>query len=130
MVRIPTPPVEAAIALSVIFLAWEIVKDDETQLAYRYPVMVSSSFGLLHGFGFAGALGEVGLPQHEVPLALLMFNVGVELGQLLFIAVILVIVYPSGRVMPTTSRTKSTPPRLRKRASISTASIRSACHCS
>jgi hypothetical protein len=53
---------------------------------------VAFVFGLLHGFGFAGALGDIGLPQNEVPLALLMFNVGVEIGQLLFIAVILVLI--------------------------------------
>lgn len=89
MVRIPTPPVEAAIALSVIFLAWEIVKGDESQLAYRYPVMVSSSFGLLHGFGFAAVLRDIGLPQTELPTALLFFNIGVEIGQILFVLLLL-----------------------------------------
>ena len=79
------------IALSILFLASELVKVNcgFPGLTARYPWVVAFTFGLLHGFGFAGALSEVGLPHNEVPLALLMFNVGVELGQLLFIAVIL-----------------------------------------
>ena len=85
VIRIPTPPVEAAIALSVVFLAWEIVKNDETQLTFRYPVAVSTSFGLLHGFGFAAVLRDIGLPQTQLPTALLFFNVGVEIGQILFL---------------------------------------------
>lgn len=85
VIRIPTPPVEAAIALSVVFLAWEIVKNDESQLTFRYPVAVSTSFGLLHGFGFAAVLRDIGLPQTELPTALLFFNVGVEIGQILFL---------------------------------------------
>ena len=89
VVRIATPPVEAAIALSVVFMAWEIVKGDETSLAYRFPVAVSASFGLLHGFGFAAVLRDIGLPQVELPTALLFFNVGVEIGQLLFVAALL-----------------------------------------
>jgi hydrogenase/urease accessory protein HupE len=94
VVWVPGPPVEAVIALSILFLASELVKVNRglPSLTARYPWVVAFTFGLLHGFGFAGALGEVGLPQNEVPLALLMFNVGVELGQLLFIAVILTIV--------------------------------------
>ena len=89
VVRIPTPPVEAAIALSVVFLAWEIVKDDESQLACRFPVLVSSSFGLLHGLGFAAVLRDIGLPQTELPTALLFFNVGVEIGQVLFVLLLI-----------------------------------------
>jgi len=89
VVRIPTPPVEAAIALSVIFMAWEIVKGNKTSFVYRYPVAVSSSFGLLHGFGFAAVLRDIGLPQTELPAALLFFNVGVEIGQILFVAALL-----------------------------------------
>ena len=90
VVRIPTPPVEAAIALSVVFMAWEIAKGDERSLTHRYPVAVSSSFGLLHGFGFAAVLHDIGLPQTELPAALLFFNVGVEIGQILFIGALLV----------------------------------------
>ena len=87
--RIPTPPVEAAIALSVVFMAWEIAKGNEKSLTHRYPVAVSSSFGLLHGFGFAAVLRDIGLPQTELPTALLFFNVGVEIGQILFVLALL-----------------------------------------
>ena len=90
IIRIPTPPVEAAIALSVVFLAWEIVKNDETQLTFRYPVAVSTSFGLLHGLGFAAVLRDIGLPQTQLPTALLFFNVGVEIGQILFLLALIV----------------------------------------
>ena len=89
LVKLPIPPVEAVIALSVIFLATEIVRGDKQGLTYCYPVAVSITFGLLHGFGFAAVLNEIGLPQNDLPLALLFFNVGVEIGQLLFIALLL-----------------------------------------
>ena len=89
VVRVPIPPVEAAIALSIVFLAVEIVRGDENSLTYRYPIAVSSSFGLLHGFGFAAVLGETGLPQTEIPAALLFFNLGVEVGQILFVAAVI-----------------------------------------
>ncbi len=87
-VRVPGAPVEAVIALSIVFVACEIVhrRQGRSGLTERWPWVVAFTFGLLHGFGFAGALHEVGLPQHVIPLALLFFNVGVELGQLLFIA--------------------------------------------
>ena len=93
LVWVPGAPVEAVIALSILFLASELVKVNNGQqsLTAQYPWIVAFSFGLLHGFGFAGALNDVGLPQNEVPLALLMFNIGVEIGQLLFVAVILVV---------------------------------------
>ncbi|MGB5349963.1 MAG: HupE/UreJ family protein, partial [Polyangiales bacterium] len=91
LVRVPIPAVEAAIALSIVFLAVEIVRGDQDSLTYRYPIAVAASFGLLHGFGFAAVLGETGLPQTEIPAALLFFNVGVELGQIAFVlAVVLV----------------------------------------
>jgi len=91
----PGPPVEATIALSILFLASELVKVNRglPSLTATYPWLVAFTFGLLHGLGFAGALADVGLPQHEIPLALLMFNVGVELGQVLFVAVILAMVF-------------------------------------
>ena len=90
-VRVPQAPVEADIALSIPFLALEVVKQQQgkNDLAMRAPWIVAFIFGLLHGFGFAGALSEVGLPQSDIPLALLMFNVGVEAGQILFIAAVL-----------------------------------------
>ncbi len=86
LVRLPVPPVEATIALSIVFLASEIAKGARHNLTWRYPIAVSSSFGLLHGFGFAAALSEVGLPQTEIVTGLLFFNVGVEIGQVIFAA--------------------------------------------
>ncbi len=90
-VRVPGPPVEAIIALSIVFVAAEIIRSRQGNpgLTERAPWVVAFTFGLLHGLGFAGALSEVGLPQQAIPLALLFFNVGVELGQLAFIAVVL-----------------------------------------
>ena len=95
LVNIPQAPVEAVIALSILFLAVELVKQQQGKrdLAMRAPWIVAFIFGLLHGFGFAGALAEVGLPQADIPLALLMFNVGVEVGQLLFIGVVLLVIW-------------------------------------
>ena len=93
IVNMPGPPTEAVIALSILFLAVEIIHSREGRitLTERYPWLVSLSFGLIHGLGFAGALSEVGLPESDIPLALLMFNVGVETGQLLFVAVVVAI---------------------------------------
>ncbi|WP_308910541.1 HupE/UreJ family protein [Pseudokordiimonas caeni] len=85
LVRVAVPPTEAAIALSILFLARELALPDERSLARRYPVAVSVSFGLLHGFGFAAVLAEIGLPPAHLVTGLLFFNVGVEAGQLLFI---------------------------------------------
>ena len=91
VVHVPATPTEAIIALSILFLASEIVhkRNGQISLTERYPWVIAFLFGLFHGLGFAGALSEIGVPQHEVPLALFMFNVGVETGQLLFIAVVL-----------------------------------------
>lgn len=88
-VSLPQPPVEAVIALSILLLAVENVhlRRGSAGLAARRPWAVSFLFGLVHGLGFAGALGQLGLPPAEVPSALLFFNVGVEVGQLLFVAV-------------------------------------------
>jgi hydrogenase/urease accessory protein HupE len=90
-VDVPRPPVEAAIALSIVLVAVEIVnaRRGRPSLATRWPWLVAFCFGLLHGFGFAGALAEVGLPHHAIPLALLFFNLGVEIGQLVFVAAVL-----------------------------------------
>jgi hydrogenase/urease accessory protein HupE len=87
---LPQKPVEATIALSIAFLASELIKmqPGEKRLSEDYPWIVAFTFGLLHGFGFAGALKEIGLPQIDVPLALLTFNLGVEAGQLLFVLAI------------------------------------------
>lgn len=86
---LPSQPVEAVIALSIVFLAVEIVKakPEEQRLSERFPWIVAFLFGLLHGFGFAGALAEIGLPKDDVPLALLTFNLGVEIGQLVIVAI-------------------------------------------
>lgn len=86
IVRLPVPPIEACIALSVVFLASEIARGSENSLTYRHPVVVSTLFGLLHGFGFAVILQDIGLPVNEVAVSLLFFNVGVEIGQVLFVA--------------------------------------------
>jgi hydrogenase/urease accessory protein HupE len=90
-VKVPGPLVEAAIALSIMLVAVEILnaRRGEPSFTARLPWLIAFAFGLLHGFGFAGALAEVGLPQHAIPVALLFFNVGVEAGQLLFVAAIL-----------------------------------------
>ena len=90
VVHIPGPPIEATIALSIVFVAAEIIRSRQGRpgLTERYPWGVALTFGLLHGFGFAGALAEIGLPQKSIPIALMFFNVGVEIGQLLFIAAV------------------------------------------
>jgi hydrogenase/urease accessory protein HupE len=94
LVHVPGPPVEAAIALSIMFVAAEIIhgRQGRAGLTERFPWIVAFTFGLLHGFGFAGALNEVGLPQSAIPVALLFFNVGVEMGQLLFIATVFAVI--------------------------------------
>lgn len=90
-VRVPGPPVEAIIALSIVFVASEVIHGlrGKPGLTARAPWVVAFSFGLLHGFGFAGALAEVGLPQNAIPVALFTFNIGVEIGQLMFVVVVL-----------------------------------------
>src|SRR4029453_14322306 len=84
VVDAPGTPVEAAIAFSIVLLASEIVRmrRGESSLTARWPWVIAFCFGLLHGFGFAGALSEIGLPRGDVPLALFAFNVGVGVGQL------------------------------------------------
>lgn len=101
IVHMPGPPVEAVIALSILFVASEIIHAQHGRqgLTERYPWIVAFTFGLLHGFGFAGALSEIGLPQSAIPLALLFFNVGVELGQLLFIAAVFAIMWLGRQAM-------------------------------
>ena len=90
VIHVPGPPVEATIALSIVFVANEIVQQQRGRegLASMQPWLVAFAFGLLHGLGFAGALAQIGLPQNAIPLALLFFNIGVEIGQLLFIAAV------------------------------------------
>ncbi len=98
VVAVPVVYVEAMIALSVVFLAAEIVRDDRTTLSFRYPAGVAAVFGLLHGFGFASALTALGLPDGEVVAALLFFNLGVEIGQLAFLLLAAVALALLGRL--------------------------------
>jgi hydrogenase/urease accessory protein HupE len=99
-VHMPGPPIEAVIALSIAFVASEIIhsRQGKPGLTEQYPWIVAFTFGLLHGFGFAGALAEIGLPQISIPIALLFFNVGVEIGQLLFIASVFAIIALARRI--------------------------------
>ena len=92
--HVPAAPLNAAIALSILFLGPEIIRawHGGTSFTIRHPWVVAFAFGLLHGFGFASGLAAIGLPQADIPLALLMFNVGVEIGQLAFVALILLLV--------------------------------------
>lgn len=109
LVHVPGPPVEATIALSIVFVASEIIRSRQgvTGLTERFPWMVAFTFGLLHGLGFASALREVGLPQSAIPVALLFFNVGVEIGQLLFIASVFGVIALARRIR---RRTGISPP--------------------
>ncbi|MBW2483855.1 MAG: HupE/UreJ family protein [Deltaproteobacteria bacterium] len=93
--KAPLPPLNAAIALSILFLGPEVVRSrqGETSLTIRFPWLVAFAFGLLHGFGFASGLSTTGMPKAELPWALLWFNVGVELGQLVFVFLALVLAW-------------------------------------
>ena len=90
-IHVPPRPVEAIIALSIMFVCWEIMRarEGKISLTYQSPWLVAFAFGLLHGLGFAGALSDIGLPQSEIPVALLFFNVGVEIGQLVFVLIMI-----------------------------------------
>jgi hydrogenase/urease accessory protein HupE len=93
IVSIARAPVEASIAMSIMFLGPEIIRArrGESSLTIRQPWLVAFVFGLLHGFGFASGLSLAGIPQAEIPLGLLSFNIGVELGQLMFVGVVLLL---------------------------------------
>ena len=97
---VPGPPVEAVIALSILLLAREICMKERgrASITVRSPWVVAFVFGLLHGFGFAGALADIGLPQGDIPLALLCFNIGVEVGQLLFVAAVCTLAWGLSRL--------------------------------
>lgn len=90
MVRVPSQPVEALIALTIVAVAVELtrIRPDAQTWMQRFPWVMAFNFGLLHGFGFAGALAQVGLPEHEIPMALCTFNLGIEAGQVLWVAAI------------------------------------------
>ncbi|MFT3774788.1 MAG: HupE/UreJ family protein [Minicystis sp.] len=111
-VRLPPAPVEAAIALSLVLLAAEIVRppnDSEPTLARRRPAVIAFAFGLLHGFGFAGGLAELRVPQTDLPLALAGFNLGVEAGQLAFVAAALAVIPLLRRVVARVPRPERVP---------------------
>ncbi|MEZ5710366.1 MAG: HupE/UreJ family protein [Blastomonas sp.] len=99
-VRIPGEPVEVLIAISIVLLAVEVVRKKRGQpsLAARKPWLIAFVIGLVHGLGFAGALAEIGLPKGEELFALLLFNVGLEIGQVMFVALFLTILWLIGRI--------------------------------
>ena len=107
-IKLASAPVEATIALSIMFIAVEImrVKAGKDSLTALMPWLASFAFGLLHGFGFAGALREIGIPADAAPLALLFFNLGVEAGQLTFIAAVLTAMFLWRRFAPTSVNTR------------------------
>jgi len=116
LVRFPTASVEAVIALSILYLAVEIARSDTSDtsdsLTVRRPWLVAGICGLIHGLGFAGALSEIGLPPDNIPGALVLFNLGVEAGQLLFIAAVLALSGVGQRLFTTTSSMNTALPRL------------------
>jgi hydrogenase/urease accessory protein HupE len=89
--RIPPAPVEVLIACSIFIVGVELTREmsGRATWTHRLPWAMALAFGLLHGLGFAGALAQVGLPADEIPLALFSFNVGIEVGQLLFVGLVL-----------------------------------------
>jgi hypothetical protein len=86
--------IEALVAFSIVFVALELLRAYRGQygLTAQFPWLIAFTFGLLHGFAFAGSLAQIGLPEHNIPLSLLLFNVGVELGQLLFVGAVLLLI--------------------------------------
>ena len=101
LTSVPSRPIEALIAVSVLALAVELARDnDRLTLMRRFPWLIALGFGLLHGFGFAGALAEAGLPPGDIPLALVSFNAGIELGQLAFVATVLAAAALAARWLP------------------------------
>ncbi|PHI37496.1 hypothetical protein CBQ28_09005 [Pseudoalteromonas sp. GCY] len=107
-ISVPTAFCEILIALSIVFMAVEIAKEDKQLWGYRQPVLVATSFGLLHGFGFASVLDEIGLPQIELFWGLVSFNLGIELGQLAFIITV-VTVFKMTSQIPLQQRVKHIP---------------------
>jgi hydrogenase/urease accessory protein HupE len=99
-IHVRSAVIEALVALSIVILAVELVRHarGEGGLTSHYPWLIAFAFGLLHGCAFAGALAEVGLPQHDIPLALLLFNMGVEIGQILFIAAAAAVLWAVARI--------------------------------
>lgn len=112
LIGVPTAPLNAAIALSIVFVGVEIVKLNrgEIGLTARYPWVVAFSFGLLHGMGFATALINLGIPKSTLPPALLFFNVGVEIGQLIFVLLVLALMWAHRRLQATLPRWSASVP--------------------
>jgi len=105
VVRMPVMLVEAIIALSIVFVAVEIARKRRDTLAFEFPVVVSVAFGLLHGLAFASVLSEIGLPQTKLPTALLLFNLGIEAGQLIVITpIFLLFLVPQSRLEQVTRK--------------------------
>lgn len=105
LVRLPVMVVEAVIALSIVFVAVEIARERRDTLAFQFPVLVSVAFGLLHGLAFASVLADIGLPQTKLPTALLLFNLGIEVGQLIIITpIFLLFLLPDGRLQRLTDK--------------------------
>ncbi|MEP7314183.1 MAG: HupE/UreJ family protein [Pseudomonadota bacterium] len=98
VVAFPPGAVEAVIALSIVFVAVEIAKGPRDTLTWRRPVVVAASFGLLHGFGFAAVLGQIGLPREGLLTALLAFNIGIEIGQVIFAAAVIALLHALARL--------------------------------
>ncbi len=106
-VHVNSSLIEALVALSILFVAVEVVRHQrggQDSLTVRRPWLIALAFGLLHGFAFAGSLSQVGLPPEHIPLALLLFNVGVEIGQLLFIGAVLLLTTAITRTLPALPR--------------------------
>ena len=104
VVRVPGPPVEAFIALSIVYLAFEILRREQAHVGTVKPWTMAFAFGLVHGFGFAGALLDTGLPSGDIPMTLLLFNVGIELGQIVFAALCGIALWGLYRVLKTPTR--------------------------
>ena len=104
VVRVPGPPVEAFIALSIVYLAFEILRRDDADAGSVKPWTMAFAFGLMHGFGFAGALLDTGLAGRDVPMTLLLFNLGIELGQIAFAAACGIVLWGCYRLLETPAR--------------------------
>jgi hydrogenase/urease accessory protein HupE len=110
LATVPQRPIEVLIAVSVLVLAVELARDPaHASLLRRFPWAMALLFGLLHGFGFAGALAEAGLPPGDIPLALVSFNVGIELGQLAFVGAVLVLGVALRRWLPSLAARSNRP---------------------
>jgi len=101
-VHVSPPVIESLVALSIVFVAVELARSLQGHhgLTIQYPWLIAFTFGLLHGFAFAGSLADIGLPSHNIPGALLLFNCGVEIGQLMFVSAVLAVIAILRRLTP------------------------------